>query len=78
MKLLAKPASPAGLQRVAFPESFLSPKPSTSGKGPSPRGSPLSAKTLNPAVYELFLLNAFYLLVLLVVLFRYFYLVFSY
>jgi hypothetical protein len=35
---------------VAFAESFLSAKPSTSGKGPSPRGSPLSAKTLNIVV----------------------------
>jgi hypothetical protein len=47
-KLSAKPASPVGLQRVAFTESFLSAKPSTSGKWPSPRGSPLSAKTPNP------------------------------
>jgi hypothetical protein len=50
VKLSAKPASPAGLQCVAFAESFLSAKPSTSGKGPSPRGFPLSAKTPNPVV----------------------------
>jgi hypothetical protein len=48
--LSAKPASPVGLQCVAFAESFLSAKPSTSGKGPSLRGSPLSAKTPNPLV----------------------------
>jgi hypothetical protein len=53
VELSAKPASPAGLQPVAFAESFLSAKPSTSGKGPSPRGSPLSAKTPNPVVMKL-------------------------
>jgi hypothetical protein len=37
---------------VAFAESFLSAKPSTSGKGPSPRGSLLLAKTPNPVVTQ--------------------------
>jgi hypothetical protein len=35
---------------VTFAEGFLSAKASTRGKGPSPRGSPLSAKALNPVV----------------------------
>jgi hypothetical protein len=55
VKLSAKSASPAGLQRVAFAESFLSAEPSTSGKVPSPRGSQLSAKTPNTVVLACFL-----------------------
>jgi hypothetical protein len=50
VKLLAKATSPVGRQRVTFAESFLSAKASTSGKGHSPRGSPLSAKAPNPVV----------------------------
>jgi hypothetical protein len=52
MKLSAKAASPVGRQRVTFAESFLSAKASTRGKGPSPRGSPLSAKAPNPVVWQ--------------------------
>jgi hypothetical protein len=50
VKLSAKAASPVGHQRVTFAESFLSAKVSASGKGPSPRGSLLSAKAPNPVV----------------------------
>jgi hypothetical protein len=50
VKLSAKAASLVGRQCVTFAESFLSAKASTSGKGPSPRGSLLSAKALNPVV----------------------------
>jgi hypothetical protein len=49
-KLSAKGGSPVELQREVFAESFLSVKPSPRGKGPSPRGSLLSAKTPNPVV----------------------------
>jgi hypothetical protein len=44
-KLLVKGGSPVELQREAFAESFLSVMPSPKGKGPSPTGSLLSAKT---------------------------------
>jgi hypothetical protein len=38
------------VRREAFTESKLSVKASVRGKGPSPRGIPLSAKTSNPVV----------------------------
>jgi hypothetical protein len=50
VKLSVKAASPVGRQRVTFAESSLSAKASASGKGPSPRGSLLSAKAPNPVV----------------------------
>jgi hypothetical protein len=49
-KLSAKGRSPVQVQRKAFAESKLSVKPSPRGIGPSPRGSQLSAKTVNPVV----------------------------
>jgi hypothetical protein len=49
--LSAKTPSPAEWRREAFAESFLSVKPSTRGKPPSPRGTSLSAKASNPVVY---------------------------
>jgi hypothetical protein len=49
-KLSAKGPSPVQVQREAFAESKLSVKPSPRGKGPSPRGSQLSAETQNPVV----------------------------
>jgi hypothetical protein len=52
VQLSAKDASPVGCQRVTFAESFLSAKASTRGKGPSPRGSLLSAKAPNPVVFH--------------------------
>jgi hypothetical protein len=45
---------------VAFAESFLSAKLSTSGKGFSLRESPLSAKTLNPVVLPMTLSHAYW------------------
>jgi hypothetical protein len=48
--LSAKTPSPAERRREAFAESFLSVKPSTRGKPPSPRGTSLSAKASNPVV----------------------------
>jgi hypothetical protein len=48
--LSAKTPSPAERRREAFTESFLSVKPSTRGKPPSPRGTSLSAKASNPVV----------------------------
>jgi hypothetical protein len=51
-KLSVKGGSPVELQREAFAESFLSVTPSPKGKGPSPTGSLLSAKTPNPVVYS--------------------------
>jgi hypothetical protein len=48
--LSAKTPSPAEWRREAFAESFLSVKPSTRGKPPSPRGTSLSAKASNPVV----------------------------
>jgi hypothetical protein len=52
VKLSAKAASPVGRQCVTFAESFLSAKASTRGKGPSPRGSPLSMKAPNLVVFH--------------------------
>jgi hypothetical protein len=49
-QLSSKRPSPGAVRREAFTESLLSMKPSLRGKGPSPRGTPLSAKTLNPVV----------------------------
>jgi hypothetical protein len=49
-QLSSRRASPAALHREAIAESLLSVKPSPRGKGPSPRGTPLSAKALNPVV----------------------------
>jgi hypothetical protein len=50
LRLSAKAPSPVQWRREAFVVSFLSPKPSTRGKAPSPRGSSLSAKALFPVV----------------------------
>jgi hypothetical protein len=49
-QLSSKRPSPVARRREAFVESSLSVKPSPRGKGPSPRGTPLSAKALNPVV----------------------------
>jgi hypothetical protein len=51
-QLSSKRPSPAARRREAFAESSLSVKPSPRGKCPSPRGTPLSVKALNPVVCE--------------------------
>jgi hypothetical protein len=51
--LSAKTPSPVQLHREAFAESFLSVKPSTRGKTPSPRGTALSANAQNPVVLDI-------------------------
>jgi hypothetical protein len=48
--LSAKGPSPVQCRREAFIESKLSVKASVRGKGPSPRGIPLLAKTPTPVV----------------------------
>jgi hypothetical protein len=49
-QLSSKRPSPVARRRKAFAESSLSVKPLLRGKGPSPRGTPLSANTPNPVV----------------------------
>jgi hypothetical protein len=53
--LSAKMVSPAERRREVFAESFLSVKPSTRGKPPSPRGTSLSAKASNPVLNEIYM-----------------------
>jgi hypothetical protein len=51
--LSAKTPSLAQRRREAFAESFLSVKPSTRGKPPSPRGTSFSAKASNLVVQQI-------------------------